>query len=80
MHEPSETERPADLGARLSLLTRRERQVLSLAAKGHTTRQIAARLGLSQKTIDVHRGHIMMKMRARRMAEVIRLALLHELS
>jgi DNA-binding NarL/FixJ family response regulator len=45
-----------------SLLTRREREVLQLLAEGRSTKEIAARLGLSLKTVGTHRGHIMEKL------------------
>ena len=46
----------------LSLLTRREREVLQLLAEGRSTKQIAARLGLSAKTVGTHREHLMQKL------------------
>lgn len=46
----------------LSLLTRREREVLQLLAEGRSTKQIASRLGLSAKTIGTHREHLMHKL------------------
>ncbi len=45
-----------------SLLTRREREVLQLLAEGRSTKEIAARLSLSLKTVGTHRGHIMEKL------------------
>ncbi len=45
-----------------SMLTRREREVLQLLAEGRSTKEIAARLGLSLKTVGTHRGHIMEKL------------------
>lgn len=46
----------------LSTLTPREREVLQLVAEGRTNREIAARLGLSPKTVDTHRGSVMRKL------------------
>jgi DNA-binding NarL/FixJ family response regulator len=51
--------RPAD---DLEHLTSREREVLQLVAEGHTNKAIAHRLGLSAKTVDVHRTNVMMKL------------------
>ena len=45
-----------------SVLTRREREVLQLLAEGQSTKDIAARLGLSLKTVGTHRGHVMEKL------------------
>jgi len=51
-------------------LTRRERAVAELVAKGHTNRDIAANLGVSVRTIDAHLEHIRTKLGARGRAEV----------
>lgn len=64
-------------GATLGSLTLPERQVLSLVVNGHTTKQIAAKLGLSPRAINVHRVHIRMKMSSSRMVDLVTLALLH---
>jgi FixJ family two-component response regulator len=55
----------AEIGARLARLTRRERQVLCLLTTGLLNKQIAAMLGLAEKTIKVHRGRLMRKMHVR---------------
>jgi DNA-binding NarL/FixJ family response regulator len=60
-------------------LTERERQVLTLIARGGTTRAIAKELGLSAKTIESHRGRIMQKLHVHRAAELIRYAIRHQL-
>ncbi len=54
--------RLADLGP-LDQLTSREREVLQLIAEGHTNREIATHLHLSEKTVEKHRGHLMAKLR-----------------
>ncbi len=56
--------RHASAAARLNKLTTREREVMGYLVKGETTKQIAYQLGLSRKTVDVHRGHIMTKLQA----------------
>ena len=60
--------------ARVDSLTPRERQVLALVVVGLLNKQIGAELGASEKTIKVHRGRVMHKMRAGSLAELVRLA------
>jgi DNA-binding NarL/FixJ family response regulator len=60
-------------------LSEREREVLLLIAKGHTTRTIAGELGLSAKTIESHRSRIMHKLHVHRAAELIRYAIRRQL-
>ena len=60
--------------ARYELLTARERQILALVVKGWLNKQIAAELGRSEKTIKVHRGRVMLKMKAESVAELVRMA------
>ena len=62
------------LRARYDLLTARERQILALVVKGWLNKQIAAELGRSEKTIKVHRGQVMLKMKAESVAELVRMA------
>ncbi|HOW19177.1 MAG TPA: response regulator [Phycisphaerae bacterium] len=65
----------ADITSRLALLTEREREVLNLIADGMPNRQIAAQLGIAQRTVEDHRAHIMRKMRAATLAELLRMVL-----
>jgi RNA polymerase sigma factor (sigma-70 family) len=60
---------------RVSLLTQREREVLDLVVAGNPNKEIAQRLGLSPKTVEVHRAHVMEKMQASSVAELVRLVL-----
>lgn len=69
-----EVERNADR-ARLEQLTERERDVLSLIAAGRTNKEAAAALGISHRTVETHREHLMKKLGARSVAELIRFAL-----
>lgn len=56
-------------------LTDRERQVFQLAAEGHTSTEIAARLGISPRTAETHRTNLMRKLNLRGHSELIRYAL-----
>ncbi len=60
-------------------LTGREEEVLRLLAAGMTNREIATRLGVSTKTIDSHRGHVLKKLRLRNNADLTRYAIRHRL-
>lgn len=64
----------ADVLARVAMLTPREREVMQRVVTGALNKQIAADLGTVEKTIKVHRARVMEKMRARSLAELVRLA------
>jgi len=64
----------AAIQARLAALTARERQVFDLVVAGKMNKQIAAQLGAAEKTVKVHRGRVMFKMRVRSVAELVTLA------
>jgi DNA-binding NarL/FixJ family response regulator len=59
----------------LDLLTLRQREVLRLVAEGNSTKQVAARLGLSVKTVEAHRGAIMERLGIRDLAGLVRFAI-----
>jgi len=61
--------------ARLETLTAREREVLEHAAQGLHAKEIAARLGISPRTVEVHKTRIMEKLGVRNVAELVRFAL-----
>jgi FixJ family two-component response regulator len=68
----------AQLQARMRLLTQRERDVLERVISGKSNKVIAAELTLSTKTVEVHRAHVMEKLQATSLADLIRLVLLAE--
>ncbi|MCC7147361.1 MAG: response regulator transcription factor [Phycisphaeraceae bacterium] len=65
----------AIIQTRAEQLTPREKQVMSLVVEGLSNRRIASDLGLSEKTIEVHRSHVMIKMQAESLAELVRMAI-----
>ena len=66
--------RRGELLARFATLTRREREVMALVTQGLLNKQVAGDLGLSEVTVKVHRGAAMRKMRARTIADLVRMA------
>lgn len=68
----------ASIQERFGQLTPRERQVMASVVEGKLNKQIANDLGLSHKTIEVHRAHVMDKMAASSLAELVRMAVLLE--
>jgi two-component system response regulator FixJ len=67
-----------DIERRLSRLTKREREVMAGVAGGKANKVIAEELGLSPKTVEVHRARLMQKLEVRSLAQLMRLAILHE--
>jgi FixJ family two-component response regulator len=59
---------------RLNSLTPRERQVMEQVISGRLNKQIAAQLGIGEKTVKVHRARVMSKMEVRSVAELVQLA------
>ena len=64
----------AELRARYDSLTSREREMMHLVVTGSVNKQIAAQAGLSEITVKVHRGHVMQKMRAKSLVDLVRMS------
>jgi len=63
-----------DLQERYHALTVREREVMTLVVSGMLNKQIASEIGASEATVKVHRGHVMQKMQAASVVDLVRMA------
>lgn len=68
-------ERHADLKRRSESLTPREREVMGLVVDGRANKVIAIDLGLSERTVEIHRANVMEKMQARSVAHLVKMHL-----
>jgi FixJ family two-component response regulator len=65
----------AEIRTRLATLTPRETEVMELVTHGKANKVAGAELGVSQRTVEIHRAHVMEKMRAGSLAELVRMVL-----
>ena len=63
-----------DLQQRYHALTAREREVMTLVVSGMLNKQIASEIGASEATVKIHRGHVMQKMQAGSVVDLLRMA------
>jgi FixJ family two-component response regulator len=64
----------SDMRAGFASLTPRERQVMSLVTAGLMNKEVAARIGISEMTVKIHRGHVMRKMGTKSLADLVLVA------
>lgn len=70
--------RQDDIALLIARLTPREREVMDLLVTGMSNKQVAAQLGISPKTVDIHRGHLMHKLEVDSLAKLVRIAVAHK--
>ena len=59
----------------MEALTSREQQVMDLVVEGNSNKEIAAQLGLSPRTVEIHRARVMSKMSAASLPDLVRMVL-----
>jgi len=74
VHDLGDEARVTEVQKRVKTLTPREAEVFALVVTGMLNKQIASQRGIVEKTVKVHRARVMEKMRARSVAELVRLA------
>ncbi len=71
-----ETQSATTAGSRL---TAREREILQLIAEGSSSKEVAAKLGISAKTVDAHRTHLMSKLQVHSVSDLVRYAIRNQI-
>jgi FixJ family two-component response regulator len=71
----SARDQQAEVSGRIDKLTKREREVMDLVVTGKPNKVIAYELGVSQRTVEIHRARVMEKMEARSLADLVRMHL-----
>ena len=66
----------ASLQVRAALLTPREREIFDLVATGEPNKAIARHLGISFRTVELHRAHIVEKLQARSLSDLVRMGII----
>ncbi len=69
-----------EVAVRLARLTPREREVMDLVVAGATNREIASKLAITEKTVEVHRAKVMKKSGVRNLAELVTMAMISDVT
>ena len=67
----NEEKHNTEIRTRFETLTHRERQIMSLVTAGLMNKEVAGKLGISEMTVKIHRGHVMRKMGIRSLADLV---------
>jgi FixJ family two-component response regulator len=70
----SEEKSHSEVQARFASLTPRERQIMALVTDGLMNKQVAGKIGISERTVKIHRGNLVRKMHAKSLAELVLMA------
>ena len=75
MKSEAPSEERAELLRRYAELSERQRQVMELATKGRTNKEIGAEIGISPRTVEIYRARVMERMGAPTLADLVRIAI-----